>query len=563
MRFALGMAFFASSLLAAERFESREWQATRGVQRTPRSFAAVGVYGSSEVRMRASADGLRWTEWQTAHPDADGALLFFGQQQRFIESDSHVERVLLIDPGETTRTIPHKERSADAPSVVTREQWGCSPVTCPAKEPPAFTTVSHLVVHHSAGNNTATDWAAVVRSIWVLHVNGNGWNDIGYNYLIDPNGILYEGRAGGDGVLGAHFSGVNTGTMGVCLLGTYSALAPREASVATLRELLLWQARRWSVDAGGRSLHAASGLMLNNISGHRDAGLSPRASGTTECPGNGVYALLPRMRSEVRRLMEGECPLSIDRPNRCVSSEAGLLEVGASIPAGCELRVQSRNDWIQTSQDGATLRLEIASNSAAARSGVASVNGQRIDIHQASAGSATQPCIDFNGIVNAANFDQRPLAAGGLFAIFGENLAGANTTRVTVNNQAATVLYVSPAQINAQLPVVNIGSARIVVNRDGVMSTERLISVSEAMPAIFLAVREQPGEISIYYTGGGRNTVTPAATIGTTSLSFVSSEAVAGLPGVQRAIFRIPDGASGDVVLTIAGVSSGPVTVTP
>ena len=86
-----------------------------------------------------------------------------------------------------------------------------------------------MVVHHSAGANEARDWAAVMRSIWVLHVAGNGWNDIGYNFLIDPNGVIYEGRAGGDGVIGAHFSGVNTGTMGVSMVGTFSSQAPTGA----------------------------------------------------------------------------------------------------------------------------------------------------------------------------------------------------------------------------------------------------------------------------------------------------------------------------------------------
>src|SRR5437016_1926200 len=83
-----------------------------------------------------------------------------------------------------------------------------------------------------AGGNAATDWAAVVRSIWVLHVQGNGWNDIGYNYLIDPNGVLYEGRGGGDGVMGAHFSCVNSGTMGVALLGTFSVVPAPAAALS-------------------------------------------------------------------------------------------------------------------------------------------------------------------------------------------------------------------------------------------------------------------------------------------------------------------------------------------
>jgi hypothetical protein len=207
----------------------------------PIVFRAAG--SAAPVRLRASPDGATWTEWlETSGGEAPGemGLVFFDQPCRYVQVDSPAANleILFIDPGVTPKerleeirksarraAAPDQRSGVTPPPLVTREQWGCTPQTCPAKEAPAYTPVTHLIVHYTAGVNTATDWPAVVRSIWALHVQGNGWNDIGYNYLIDPDGVLYEGRAGGDGVLGAHFSGVNSGTMGVALMGTYSVVA--------------------------------------------------------------------------------------------------------------------------------------------------------------------------------------------------------------------------------------------------------------------------------------------------------------------------------------------------
>ena len=193
---------------------------------TPMEFRAVGAFGEAmQHRVRASVDGVRWTDWRRSEPDSEtSSLVWFDTPQRYLQMEDASSDLtfLLIDPG-----------AAPAPAIATpqfvpRAQWGCTPQTCPAKDPPVYTTVTHLIVHHTAGANEATDWPAVIRSIWVLHVEGNGWNDIGYNYLIDPNGVLYEGRAGGDGVLGAHFSGMNSGTMSASYnpVGYVSATSP-------------------------------------------------------------------------------------------------------------------------------------------------------------------------------------------------------------------------------------------------------------------------------------------------------------------------------------------------
>lgn len=175
------------------------------------------------------------------------------------------------------------------PEFENRADW-CPSGNCPEITNPVFTDVSHLIVHHSAGVNTSSDWAATVRSIWDFHVNTNGWDDVGYNWLIDPNGVLYEGR--GDNVRGAHFCGKNTNTQGICMLGTYIDDAPTPESMTTLKEYLAWKSADLNIDPTASSLHAPSEYSIPNVSGHRD-GCS------TTCPGDMLYADLPQLRDDI------------------------------------------------------------------------------------------------------------------------------------------------------------------------------------------------------------------------------------------------------------------------
>ena len=123
-------------------------------------------------------------------------------------------------------------------------------------------------------------------------MNTNGWADIGYNYLIDPKGVVYEGRGGGDNVVGAHFCGTNGGTMGTCLLGTYTSENITDTARGRLSALLAWKACASNIQVTGSSLHSPSGRTLQHISGHRDGC-------ATECPGGGFYATLPALRTAV------------------------------------------------------------------------------------------------------------------------------------------------------------------------------------------------------------------------------------------------------------------------
>src|SRR5436189_120669 len=144
---------------------------------------------------------------------------------------------------------------------------------------------SSALVHHTAGSNSYSraQSAAIVRGIEVYHVKGNGWNDIGYNFLIDKYGQVFEGRYGGidKNVIGAHAEGFNTGSFGVALLGTYTSAAPPAVAQTALENLLAWRLDVAHVDAlstvtvasGGNPKYPAGvPVALRAVSGHRDTG---------------------------------------------------------------------------------------------------------------------------------------------------------------------------------------------------------------------------------------------------------------------------------------------------
>ena len=186
------------------------------------------------------------------------------------------------------------------PEIVTRVEWGCP--ECIAI--PEYTEVTHLIIHHTAMTREDAHWKELLREIWELHVTTRGWNDIGYNFLIDPDGVIYEGRAGGDDVRGAHFICANENTMGVSLIGDFEVEGPSEAAVASLVALLAWKCDQRGIEPIGSTFHDATGLWLRNISGHLDGNdASPEAGACpvgTLCPGRHLYELMASIREQVQ-----------------------------------------------------------------------------------------------------------------------------------------------------------------------------------------------------------------------------------------------------------------------
>lgn len=205
---------------------------------------------------------------------------------------------LIVEKEENPQS-PLSACSCANPDICFRNCW-CPSGNCPKDETPSYTTPDHIILHHSAGFNNSSDYKAVVAYYWDFHTQSNGWDDIGYNWLIDPNGVVYEGR--GSRLLGAHFSCMNTGTEGICLIGDFMNQTPTQAAMDALNSLLSWRMCDLNLDPRQTTYHASSQLSLPVISSHRDGNSSPApgscASGT-ECPGDQFYPMLGQLRSRV------------------------------------------------------------------------------------------------------------------------------------------------------------------------------------------------------------------------------------------------------------------------
>ena len=166
----------------------------------------------------------------------------------------------------------------------------------------SFTDVDHVVIHHSAGSNSNNNYTQVVRDIYLYHTEVNGWSDIGYNYLIAQNGTIFDGRDPADGeqdnVMGAHFCGANSATMGVCLLGNYQTAEPTSSSLLSLQQVITYKLAKENLVPYDQNTHALGSFEA--IIGHRD-GCS------TSCPGENVYTLIDQIKSEVQFRLNNNC----------------------------------------------------------------------------------------------------------------------------------------------------------------------------------------------------------------------------------------------------------------
>jgi hypothetical protein len=191
--------------------------------------------------------------------------------------------------------------AVNRPPVFSRASWGANQPNCN----PTYCSTSHVAMHHtaSASEYTSTSWsqcAANVKATQVYHMATRGWCDIGYNYLICPHGDIFEGRAGGDDVRGAH-DGYNCGSMGVAMMGYFHPPYSQTltgAMQASFVDLAGWKCDQQGIDPLGSSWYAGLGAVEQNIYGHRDVS-------STACPGDLAYAELPQLRVRVDNLLNG------------------------------------------------------------------------------------------------------------------------------------------------------------------------------------------------------------------------------------------------------------------
>jgi hypothetical protein len=187
------------------------------------------------------------------------------------------------------------------PRMVTRAGWRADE-SLNGHDPEYTSDVQALFVHHTAGTNDypCSDSPKIIRSIHAYHVRSKHWNDIGYNFLVDRCGTLFEGRRGGVGrpVLGAHTMGFNSRSAGIAVLGDYAGRGVSSRVRGVIAQVAAYKIGMSGIGTGGSVTLTSAGsnkyrpgsrVRLNRISGHRDAV-------STECPGNTLYRQLGAIR---------------------------------------------------------------------------------------------------------------------------------------------------------------------------------------------------------------------------------------------------------------------------
>ncbi|MFJ9316366.1 N-acetylmuramoyl-L-alanine amidase [Pimelobacter simplex] len=186
------------------------------------------------------------------------------------------------------------------PQIYSRAQWGADE-RLRDKTPPQYYEVRAGFVHHTVNANdyTKSQVPGIIRGIYSYHVRSRGWSDIGYNFLVDRFGRIWEGRAGGVDrpVVGAHTQGYNNYSFAMSAIGNYDIAQPSSAMINAYGALFAWKLSLHGVNAASTSQLVGS-KKFKAINGHRDAG-------STACPGRYLYAQLGTIRSLAAKAQKG------------------------------------------------------------------------------------------------------------------------------------------------------------------------------------------------------------------------------------------------------------------
>jgi hypothetical protein len=350
------------------------------VLRAPRRVDLVGLRWARgerlEAQVRARRAGGAWTPWMPLPPAGDHApdgraapsgtqpawtgpadllQLRLRGRARGLEARFVRARPTATLARRASARLAARAREASAPPrIISRAEWGAAAV--PPRAAPAYGQVQLAFIHHTVTRNdyAPEDSAAIVLGIARFHVDGNEWNDIGYNFLVDRFGQVFEGRAGGvdQAVIGAQSQGYNSVSTGIGCLGDFTAISQSPQAMDALARLVGWKLSLHAVPVqgpvtvvslGGESNAYPAGTLVTfqRISGRRDGD-------RTACPGDALYAQLDDLR---RRALAYAGPpastlgLSIPAKVRGVVAlpASGVLRLAdGSSPEGLAVTVEHR-----------------------------------------------------------------------------------------------------------------------------------------------------------------------------------------------------------------------------
>ncbi|MFT4286867.1 FG-GAP-like repeat-containing protein [Nocardioides sp.] len=196
------------------------------------------------------------------------------------------------DSGSTDGLMLAAATTVTKPYIYSRAQWGANEKLREQTEP-SYGTIHGGFVHHTVNANdyTAAEVPAIIRSIYAYHVKSRGWRDIGYNFLIDKFGRIWEGRYGGvdRAVVGAHTENYNSDSFGASAIGNFDIAEPPQEVVGAFGSLFAWKLSLHGVSAAATNVTIGKTVFASSIMGHRD-------TKATACPGKYLYARIPDIR---------------------------------------------------------------------------------------------------------------------------------------------------------------------------------------------------------------------------------------------------------------------------
>lgn len=274
-----------------------------------------------------------------------------------VTSDRPIERLTVVAMDtDVTRGVDQAgvvQAAVNRPAVITRAGWGANESYSTnaggyMRFAPSFSPVQKLIVHHTAGRNNDPNPAATIRAIFYDHAVLRGYGDIGYNFLIDAQGRVYEGRRAwvstpptnptgedlaGNVVRGAHARNFNDATVGIALLGNFTSTMPTTAARTALVNVLAWKAERQGLDPKGASTYVnpstGTTKYLYNIAAHRNVN-------NTADPGDLFYNTFPTLRQDVANKIAATTGPAVDStpPSAALKSMATDPSGAHTLPFG-------------------------------------------------------------------------------------------------------------------------------------------------------------------------------------------------------------------------------------
>jgi hypothetical protein len=288
------------------------------------------------------------------------------------------------------------------PAIISRAGWGAVESLRRA-DPEYSSTVKAAVIHHTVQTNryAPSESAALIRADYLYHVRTRGWNDIGYNFLVDRYGRVFEGRYGGvtRAVLGAHAGGFNTSTTGVAMLGTFSSGRPPAAMLSAIKRLLAWKLDLTHVDPNGKTILRSAGganvrypagrqLYARTIFGHRSTSF-------TDCPGSPTIALLPSIRAAVSRIGRPKIYQGRVSAGRVQPERGGSVVVAARFSSKVHWRVMVAGSNLAPARSvaGVGTRARVRWNGRTAGGGLAPAGWATVTVTAAAGGATARPAV--------------------------------------------------------------------------------------------------------------------------------------------------------------------------